>query len=127
MDIPPTMVAATSMTTTVETSRPGVPFGVVVLLAAVMSISTILQMADETMTFDAGATRLLIALAVAWLLTNLVYAVVDGMRPDVGAVDVTVETATEPVDYPADYSQAPTAPYQPPPGEGDPELKATGT
>lgn len=107
---------------TIETARAGVPFGVVVLVAAVMSIPTILQMTDETMSFDGGVTRLLIALAVAWLLSNLVYAVIDGMRPGVEQVDVELRTSVAPgADAAADQTQQYAAPMA-----GDEDVHAGG-
>lgn len=111
-------------TATVETTRPGLPFGIVVLFAAVMSIPTILQMADETMSFDAGIVRLLVALAVAWLLSYLVHAVIDAMRPDVEEVDVTVETP--PADLPG-YPEAGGVPPYPTVGDDDVSYPPTGT
>lgn len=116
----PTPVA----TATVETTRPGVPFGVVVLFAAVMSVPTLVQMAEETMSFDAGVTRLLVALAVAWLLTNLVYAVIDGMRPDVQKVEVELQAPVAPGYQP---SADPTMPYAAPSADDDADYRATGS
>lgn len=112
--------AATATTATVESTRRGVPFGVVVLLATTMSIPTIWQMADESMSFDAGVTRLLIALAVAWLLSNLVYAVIDGMRPDEGGIDLQA-----PVAGGDERTAEPAMPYAP--MEEGAQYPATGT
>ncbi|HYO17513.1 MAG TPA: hypothetical protein VES02_02445 [Dermatophilaceae bacterium] len=96
--------------TTVESRSAGVPFGVVVLLAAVMSLPTILQMSDSTMAFEDGVTRLLVALGVAWLLTNLVYAVVDSMSEDEVAVMVAAEP---PLSGAPGYLPAPEEPPYP--------------
>ncbi len=120
----PAQAGAPVATATVETTRQGVPFGVVVLFAAVMSVPTILQMAEETLSFDAGITRLLVALAVAWLLSNLVYAVIDGMRPAAEHVEVELEAPAAPrYEPPAE----PTMPYATPLQDDDPDLRATGS
>lgn len=93
----PRPVGPRASTAAERRGRYDVPFGVVVLLATALSIPTMLRMTTETMSFDAGITRLLIALAVAWLLTNLVTSVIDGMRPDVPEIDLVGQP---PVDQP---------------------------
>lgn len=109
---------------TKRAGRVGVPFGVVVLLAAVMSMPTILSMASQAMSFDAGITRLLIALGVAWLLTTLVTSVIDGMRPDVPPIE---RAGPSPFDQPHPADQA----RMPSPGadatDAEMGLRATGS
>lgn len=71
----------------VETQPEGVPFAVVVLFAALMSVPSVLQYLDSALAFDAMMVRIFAALAVAWLLSHLVYAVFESMRPpEVSAV-----------------------------------------
>ncbi|WP_226346405.1 hypothetical protein [Agilicoccus flavus] len=66
---------AGSTTETVVEETGGVPFGIVVLGAFVMSLPAIMGFVEGTMPFDETCLRFLAALAVAWLLSHLVYAV----------------------------------------------------
>lgn len=71
----------------IETRPEGVPFAVVVLFAALMSVPSVLQYLESALAFDAMMVRIFAALAVAWLLSHLVYAVFESMRPpEVSAV-----------------------------------------
>lgn len=65
----------------VETRPPGVPFAVIVLVAAAMSSPSISLFLADGLRFDALMVRVFAALAVSWLLANLVWAVFDSMRP----------------------------------------------
>lgn len=53
----------------------GVPFGIVVLGAFVISLPATMAFVSGTMPFDVACLRFLAALAVTWLLCHLVYAV----------------------------------------------------
>ncbi|GAB77776.1 hypothetical protein SAMN05421595_0278 [Austwickia chelonae] len=65
----------------VDPGPQGVPFAVVVVVAALMSLPTVSMYMSGGLRFDAMMVRVLAALAVSWLLSNLVYAVFDSMRP----------------------------------------------
>ncbi|MCA0437373.1 MAG: hypothetical protein M9891_00245 [Austwickia sp.] len=65
----------------VESRPPGVPFPVVVLLTAVISLPTVANYLAGGLRFDAMIIRVMAALAVSWLLSSLVFAVVESMRP----------------------------------------------
>lgn len=62
-------------TIVIEEPPVGPPFGLIVLCALVVSIPSLMAFVDGAMAFDATALRFLAALAVCWLLVNLVYAV----------------------------------------------------
>jgi hypothetical protein len=65
----------------VESRPQGVPFPIVVLLAAVMTLPSVTNYMGGGLEFDALMVRALAALAVSWLLAGLVYAVFESMRP----------------------------------------------
>lgn len=65
----------------VESQPEGVPFAIVVLLAAVMSMPSVANYVAGGLAFDALMVRVMAALAVSWLLSQLVYAVFEAMRP----------------------------------------------
>ncbi|WP_116115039.1 hypothetical protein [Austwickia chelonae] len=65
----------------VDPGPQGVPFAVVVVVAALMSLPTVSMYMSGGVRFDAMMVRILAALAVSWLLSNLVYAVFESMRP----------------------------------------------
>lgn len=68
----------------------GVPFLIVVLVAAVLSAPTLLQYVVGSMAFEGVMVRVFAALAVSWLLTHLVYGVVEAIRPKDGPIAVTL-------------------------------------
>lgn len=92
-------VSTAQRTLVVETQPPGVPFPIVVLLAAVISLPSLANYTAGGLQFDALMVRVLAALAVSWLLSTLVYAVFESMRPpEVTAVlDLPAEEAFESV------------------------------
>lgn len=53
----------------------GPPFGIVVLIALVLSIPSLAQFVEGTLPFDAAALRGIAALAVSWILVHLVHGV----------------------------------------------------
>ncbi len=66
----------------VVSSKPeGVPFSVVVLMAAALSLPSVSVYLGGGLAFDALMMRVFAALAVSWLLSQLVYAVFEWMRP----------------------------------------------
>ncbi|MBW3083909.1 hypothetical protein KEM60_00091 [Austwickia sp. TVS 96-490-7B] len=77
----------------VETAPEGVPFAVVVLLAMVMCLPSLSTYQAGGLAFDALMMRVFAALAVAWLLSHLVYAVVEAVRPP--KVEAVVEIPPE--------------------------------
>ncbi len=92
-------------TITIEEPPTGPPFGLVVLVALVLSIPPIMQFVDGTMQFDSAALRFLAALAVSWLLINLVYAVAKSFdREETTTTTTTTESLT--------YGQDPNAAYR---------------
>lgn len=65
----------------------GVPFPAVVLLAAVMTLPSLVHYLSGGLEFDAFMIRALAGLAVAYALFGLVYVVLETVRPDAtGAV-----------------------------------------
>ncbi len=60
----------------------GPPFGLIVLIAVVLSIPSLTQFVDGSMAFDSTVLRFMAALAVSWLLINLVYAVAHSFRKE---------------------------------------------
>lgn len=94
----------TSTTVVVEENN-GPPFGIVVLIAVVMSIPSITHFVDGTMAFDATVLRFLAALAVSWILVHLVYAVAHSFQSE-----ETTVTKTTTIDDP--FASDPTAPYR---------------
>ncbi|MDO5628646.1 MAG: hypothetical protein Q4G43_10030 [Mobilicoccus sp.] len=67
-----------SETTIVEeviVEEPGLPFGVVVLIALVMSLPSLMGFFDGALAFRPMMVRLLAALLVSWLLCYLVWSV----------------------------------------------------
>lgn len=81
----------------VETVGP--PFGLVVLIALVLTIPSLMSFMDGDMTFQSTAMRFLGALAVSWLLVQLVYSVITSFETE---ETTTVVTETPPPDYSAD-------------------------
>lgn len=77
----------------VESQPPGVPFPIVVLLAAVMALPSVTGYMNGGLAFDALMVRILAGLAVSWLLCTLVHAVVESMRP--AEVQAVVELPPE--------------------------------
>ena len=69
-----------------------------------MSVPSVLQYLDSALAFDAMMVRIFAALAVAWLLSHLVYAVFESMRPpEVSAVlDLPPEQAYQALALTAD-------------------------
>ena len=72
----------------------GVPFGIVVLGAFVISLPATMAFVSGTMPFDVACLRFLAALAVTWLLCHLVYAVGSSFLRE-GAEKVTETTTTQ--------------------------------
>lgn len=66
---------AAAATQTIVEEASGPPFGIIVLFAVVLSMAPLMQFVEGTMAFDGAVLRFLAALAVSWILTNLVYAV----------------------------------------------------
>lgn len=78
----------------VTPTRPtGVPFAVVVFLAGALAMPSINNHLAGGLAFDALMLRVFAALAVAWLLSHLVYGVFLAMRPD-GSVAAPVGEVT---------------------------------
>ncbi len=98
--------AVATTTITVEEPRIGAPYEVVVIFAAILASPTIMAYLNKEVPFDTAAVRALIALGVSWVLTNLVYVVVQGMRPTED--EVTIESAVVTGTVP------PYLPYSPP-------------
>jgi hypothetical protein len=55
------------------------PFGLIVAIAVVLAAPTVMMSLDGAIPFDAAVVRFLAALAVSWLLTNLVLGVARAM------------------------------------------------
>lgn len=106
--------AAVTETTAVVEEAYGPPFGVVVLVAIILSIPALLQFVDGTMAFDSTAIRFLLALAVSWILIHLVYSVASSFTKE-----TTTTTTTSSVDTP-DYLNDPNAQFRlsSPPDDG---------
>ena len=104
--------ALATTTITVEEPRVGAPYEVVVIFAAILASPTILAYLNKEVPFDAAAVRALIALGVSWVLTNLVFVVVQGMRPTED--EVTLESSVVTGTVPA------YLPYSPPPAYAGP-------
>lgn len=106
---------------TVDSGPSGVPFEVVVGCGAILAAPTILAYLNGDMGFDATVLRLMVALAVAWVLTTLVlavYRIIRGApRPDV-VVGVEQTTGILPGRVPG------MPPAGPPPGV--PPMPAAG-
>ena len=90
--------------TEVVVEEGGVPFGLVVLIALVLSLPALVGFMDGTVEFRPAVVRLLGSLLVSWLMCQLVYSVVASFGHK--------EEETTIIDTRAD----PTAP---PPGFGD--------
>lgn len=60
----------------------GPPFGLVVLIALVLSIPSLMPFMDGDMSFQNTVIRFLGALAVSWLLVQLVYSVISTFHAD---------------------------------------------
>ncbi|WP_168582401.1 hypothetical protein [Gephyromycinifex aptenodytis] len=83
----------------------GPPFGLVVLIALVLSIPSLMSFMDGDMSFQNTVIRFLGALAVAWLLVQLVYSVIASFAAQ---ERTTVITEGPPPGYPSDqYRPAP--------------------
>lgn len=76
----------------------GVPFGLVVLIAVVMTLPSLTGFFDGTMEFRPVIVRLLAALLVAWLLCQLVYSVIKSFGKEETTV-VTENVEERPADY----------------------------
>ena len=98
--------AVTTETSTVVEEAYGPPFGVVVLVAIILSIPALLQFVDGTMAFDSTVIRFLLALAVSWILIHLVYTVASSFTKE-----TTTTTTTTAVDAP-DYLNDPNAQFR---------------
>ena len=59
----------------VESEFAGPPFGIIVLIATVLSMPTLMHFVDGTVAFDTTVLRFLAALTCSWILVHLVYAV----------------------------------------------------
>lgn len=94
----------------VEETASGPPFGIIVLFAVVLSMAPLMQFVEGTMPFDAAVLRFLAALAVSWILTNLVYAVATSF----GATETTQppETPVTGVAFDGAYVPDPDAHYR---------------
>ncbi len=95
----------TTETSTVVEEAYGPPFGIVVLVAIVLSIPTLLQFVDGTMAFDSTVIRFLAALAVSWILIHLVYTVASSFSKE------TTTTKTTTMEQPG-YLNDPNAQYR---------------
>ncbi|GMA41039.1 hypothetical protein [Mobilicoccus caccae] len=83
----------------------GLPFGLVVLIALVMTLPTLTAFFDGSLEFRPTVVRLLAALLVSWLLCQLVYSVVKSFGADEEETVRTTET-TEDLGYGEDpYGQ----------------------
>ena len=89
-------------TIVIEEPAPGPPFGMIVLVAVVLSIPPIMQFIDGTMAFDSTALRFLAALAVSWLLINLVYAVAKSFQNEQETTTTTTTTTESMPSYGSD-------------------------
>lgn len=99
----------------VEPSGP--PFGMIVLIAVVLSIPSLMRFMDGDMEFRATMVRFLGGLAVSWVLCQLVYSVIASFKTET-TTQVEHQTHQE-NPYP------PAGPYRPPPmpdpAPGDPD------
>ena len=68
--------AAEGTYTEVVVEEPGVPFGLVVLIAIVLSLPALAGFMDGTVEFRPAIVRLLGSLLVSWLMCQLVHSVV---------------------------------------------------
>lgn len=98
-------------TIVIEEPPTGPPFGLVVLIALVMSIPSLMSFVDGSMQFDSAALRFLAALAVSWLLVNLVYGVAKSFDKE---ETTTTTTITETMPYGQDPNAAYRLPSDPP-------------
>lgn len=98
-------------TIVIEEPPTGPPFGLVVLIALVLSIPSLMSFVDGTMQFDSAALRFLAALAVSWLLVNLVYGVAKSFEKE---ETTTTTTITETMPYGQDPNAAYRLPSDPP-------------
>lgn len=97
---------ATTQSSTVVEEAYGPPFGIVVLVAIVLSIPALLQFVDGTMAFDSAAIRFLAALAVSWILIHLVYTVASSFSQQ------TTTTKTTSMDSAPGYLNDPNAQFR---------------
>ena len=98
--------AVTTESSTVVEEAYGPPFGIVVLVAIVLSIPALLQFVDGTMAFDSAAIRFLAALAVSWILIHLVYTVASSFSKE------TTTTTTTTMDSSPGYLNDPNAQFR---------------
>lgn len=69
----------------------GPPFGLVVLIAVVLSIPSLMAFMDGDMSFQNTVIRFLGALAVSWLLVQLVYSVISTFHNDETSIVMSQE------------------------------------
>ncbi|WP_313023093.1 hypothetical protein [Mobilicoccus sp.] len=62
--------------TEVVVEEPGVPFGLVVLIALVLSLPALVRFMDGTVDFRPAIMRVLGSLMVSWLMCQLVHSVI---------------------------------------------------
>lgn len=84
--------------TEVVVEEAGVPFGLVVLIALVLSLPSLVGFMDGTIEFRPAIMRLLGSLLVSWLMCQLVYSVVKsfGTKEETTVIDTRTETTGPP-------------------------------